>query len=357
METVKIKGSMLRITVCLLFVLTACDSAELETTIKEQNDRIAQLEEQMVEQVQVIEEKGDLITNYQSELLAQQEEMDLLSAQLEDGLLPYPDFRQGLIADLEENVADLTVPWLGTGRHGTSILNINRGNLGIYFMHGLANYGYVSAVVHSSDIFGPASVRFIFSWWLEFETPAYRRLSEWLAEDWEDVAHVNWEVLGYIFLGEMRLPEEVRPRHLTDLETITIRIYDVDDDTVFLWYYEEHTIQGDQLWEETLRLMPEIRDLWYDGSTLYVDLMPAVGVGGGGDSIRIMRLQSTFSSFPHVTEIRFSTAGRPGLPSLSPGLAHIFNVEARSAVPLCDLAVDEPWIADDWVEEWQNECE
>ena len=63
METVKIKGSMLTITVCLLFVLTACNNVELEATIEEQYDRIAELESQSEELSECIIENERLMSD------------------------------------------------------------------------------------------------------------------------------------------------------------------------------------------------------------------------------------------------------------------------------------------------------
>jgi len=151
------------------------------------------------------------------------------------------------------------------------------------------------------------------------------------------------------------------------LESVTIRLYEFTDDAPFdeAWIYREEFIQGSRLWEETLRLIPEVWDLWYEGNTLYVDIMPAHWLIGGSMNILAERLRRNFLSFPHISEIRFLVGGYPRMPDTGhtnpnelPFLPHIINVETGRATPLCNLSIDDPWIQSNWWQtRWQNECE
>lgn len=327
----------------LLIILSSCsDPTELETTIELQEERISQLEEQLEEQAQ-------LISSYQKELTGQEE--------LEAGLSVPPEFRQGLVDDLIENVDDLTIPWIGSNPRRTRLPTIlNEDEISIYFNHWSQTHdGYLITRISGGSF---TSTIFIFSFQLESGDLDSLDL---LVQYWENV-NVSWEVLAYSIDGNMRLAEEHEPRHLTDLEIVTIRIYYQDPDgDVLEFYYEEHEIQGSQLWEETLRLMPDIRDLWYEGTTLYVDLMPIRWIGWGYDVSRVRRLYDTFSSFPNVSEIRFLTMGNPGLSfsyAEENALIHIFNVEENRIAHLCELAVDDPWLQGErWQSHWKNQCE
>lgn len=172
--------------------------------------------------------------------------------------------------------------------------------------------------------------------------------------DWEsDDISIIWVVESYVTsVGGLSMVEERESRHLTDLETITIRIYDFDwDDFVSGdfesgWRYRDETLEGSQIWEEVIRLIPEVRDLWYEDQTLYVDFFLTEWESAGGieDSIARTRLQSIFSTFPYVSEIRFLTDGQPSFAFDGygrQGTVDIFNVEDERWVLLCELAEDD----------------
>ena len=317
-----------------LLILSACNNnTELEATIEQQNERIV---------------------DYQNEILIQQEEIELLMQEIKEIENSHPfslEFKEGLLSDLEENLEELTTPFLGATR--TPVLVNN--NISIHFTHIWADSGQVIV-----DVIGMATVRFIFSYQLELEQHLLLHPNEWTDDDWENVINVNWNVLGHIYLGNMQLAKERNPRHLTDLEEVTIRLYEQ-----YAWgtypvaqNYEEHIIQGSKLWEETLNLMPEVSDLWYKGNTLYVDLFPTIGVGSGYDIARARRLQYTFSSFPHVAEIRFTTFGIRAFPGQTWAWLPIFNAVERRNVDLCELAVDDPWIDSEGLQiHWRDVCE
>ena len=145
--------------------------------------------------------------------------------------------------------------------------------------------------------------------------------------------------------GNVQIAKEREPRHLTDLEWVTIRLYNIGEGHGY-WYYNEYVIQGSQLWEETLYLMSDIRDLWYEGTILYVDLMPMTPDGGAIHGwLTTGRLHRTFSSFPHVSEIRFLTNGRPGIPVnyQGAGISHVFDVEKGRTLTQCEIDMTDPW--------------
>ena len=153
-------------------------------------------------------------------------------------------------------------------------------------------------------------------------------LSYW--RDWDNYGEIIWDVTGYgatFFndpLAEFLAPmppyiisarPPVEARQLTDLETVTLPfspLFMEDSEDI------KEVIAGEALWEETIRLVREhygvqIRDIWYDGQRLYVEMMPIMagsfnsGIGSmlHGDSVR-----RTFEAFPDVTEVRFLVLGR-----------------------------------------------
>jgi len=165
-------------------------------------------------------------------------------------------------------------------------------------------------------------------------------------DDWEDVS-INWEVIGHIdTLNGFRFTQDRVARTLTDLETVTIQLHGWDG--YGDWHYEEISIEGSQLWEETLRLMPGVWDLWYEDQTLFVDLSPTQAMGGGSvqNMIRSESLRRTFSSFPHVSEIRFTVFGHPRLTFITEGPGHnssgVFNVEEGRWIWGCELEESDP---------------
>lgn len=154
---------------------------------------------------------------------------------------------------------------------------------------------------------------------------------------WRDVGaddyppETLWAVTGYgvpRFLDPLAEPgvatayiiaprEPVVPRQLTDLTSVTLPFWPWsgawdDPDPI------EETIAGEALWAETIRLVyvhygVQVRDIWYEDSTLYVELMPImagsfnIGLGSimHGDSLR-----QTFEAFPGAQDVRFLVLGR-----------------------------------------------
>ncbi|MCL2286161.1 MAG: GerMN domain-containing protein [Firmicutes bacterium] len=131
---------------------------------------------------------------------------------------------------------------------------------------------------------------------------------------------ICWNINAYKPLWrELRLWEAPVPRHLTDLEYVTIGFAyycpELDPNVELLpealmHHWEE--ISGKNLWVEFIRLMRchtgiRIRDLWYDGTRLYVDLAPVEAIvfnwGSTGSAQRQSSLINTLSTFPNVTEI------------------------------------------------------
>jgi len=149
--------------------------------------------------------------------------------------------------------------------------------------------------------------------------------------DWDNDGEITWTVTGYgatFFVDPLdditispapyiiSAREPAAARQLTNLETVTLPFF------YEAWTYPvqvvEETILGRHLWEETIRLVREhydvqIRDIWYEGTRLYVEMMPIMAgsfnVGFGsilhGESVR-----RTFEAFPNVTDVRFLVLGR-----------------------------------------------
>lgn len=140
---------------------------------------------------------------------------------------------------------------------------------------------------------------------------------------------IIWEVTGYgaaffdatdtVFMYPwppyiIPAREPVQSRHLTNLATVTLPFYD--------WGHglgiTEEVIQGENLWEEAIRLTRlhynvQIRDIWYNGRTLYVEMMPIMANsfnGGIGSTLHGDSVRRTFEAFPNVTDVRFLVLGR-----------------------------------------------
>ena len=320
-------------------LLAGCrNTDELEETIQTQKETISDLNQRIVELEQQQSEDEQLILELEVEIEAFNEEIENMQPR-------FPEFRQGLVSDLMENIASLTVPFLGYSPTTDSRPRISEESIiDVSVNHTLLSGRVITNV--SSGFYGAVV---ILSYWVDTGEDEELSLSTWTTDDWQDV-EVNWEVMGYILNGELRLVYEREPRILTDLETVTIRMYDVWDGyySFDAWGYREETILGSELWQETLRLMPEVWDLWYEGSILYVDLMSSetVDPGGSRGDFRAERLARIFSSFPHVSEIRFLTMGQPGLRMIS-RVSHrtggIVDVEAGRWITGCQLEADDPW--------------
>lgn len=312
-----------------------------EEAIQTQEEIILDLNERIVEFEQQQREAEQLVSDLEVEIeqLVQEEEDDEL--EMADWEL-YSQWRQAfVINDLTQNIEALAVEFLGESSIRTDITLDEPSILFNEPSNFFGGRGHVTANVWGSQV----RTIFIFSYTLNYEN---RPETE---ADWQEVT-IEWEVLAYVVQGGVRLPGERNPRHLTDLETVTIRIYDLasywefEQDPI----YREEVVVGAELWETTLYFMPEIWDLWYEGRTLYVDLMPveSVGVGGFHDLNRMARLRDIFVSFPDVSEIRFLTGGRPGITfsGYGPpgGGTWIYDVEAGAWASVCDLFDDDPWV-------------
>jgi len=311
-------------------ILTGCgNTSELEEIIENQEVEISLQDERITELEQQLGEQAQLISDFEAEI-------ELLSQEVENTQPNFTEFEEGLISDLEDNIEALLIPFFGR-----DLSFIYPSPARVSFNEGSGISGQVMVYVSSSGRFQPAV---ILSFQLELEVDVERHISTWTTEDWNDV-EVDWEVMGYVFDGDLRLAYEREPRLLTDLETVTIRIYEFY--RAVEWRYHEEVIVGSELWIETRRLLPEVRDLWYEGSALYVDLMLSEtrSVGAtGADLPRMDRLALIFSSFPHVSEVRFSTMGRPRFYfGAQTGQEHsaVFNVEEKRWMMACELEEDD----------------
>jgi hypothetical protein len=134
----------------------------------------------------------------------------------------------------------------------------------------------------------------------------------------------EWPFGRFTLVRQREIPT---PRRLTDLPEVTVRFHFFPYEEPYgdvLYHYTEETINGGVLWEETIRLIAEhnhimVRDLWYEGSTLYVDLKLGMLRGffdmGWASVIWAESLIETFYSFPGVSDVIFLLDGmeHPGI--------------------------------------------
>ena len=276
-------------------LLAGCggNRGELYETIAEQAALIDELQQTIIEQSALQQEQLDTIARLQSEIRARAEnENNMLPSGLTEAEIR-EDFFQNAEALVRSAVGE--VYHSGPLREEDVILIISRdiGNTVFVQMH--RAQGNIVVVL------------------------SYRR-------NW-DVREINWRVTGYGTLF-FRAPFEDRrdsltyiiaprepaePRHLTDLETVTLP---------FSWGLglesTEEVVQGANLWEEAIRLTRlhhgmQVRDIWYEGTILYVEMMP-IHVnsfnGGIGSILHGVSVRETFSAFPNATEVRFLVLGR-----------------------------------------------
>jgi len=173
----------------------------------------------------------------------------------------------------------------------------------------------------------------------------------WGSIEW--VTDFRWRVAAFgdtwHSLSHMRLAQPPpQRRHLTDLDTVTLGFTDwtrAIDETLVI---EE--IPGALLWEEAIRLTQyhygtQVRDIWYDGNILYVDLFPVVGRFnvGLGSIINASYMRQTFEEFPNQTAVRFLVGGERPLPGTG------YNGFDINCVPPCPV-----WMT--WGAESPYEC-
>ena len=311
----------------LLMLMGCNDFNELEEIVDHQEEVIQSQEEiilDLTEQLNELEQQQ----REDEQLIADLEvEIESLNQESEDYQPYVPEWQTVLADDLRENIAGIIDGFLEVDFIG-SIDEMLFPNSQFW------TNGYV--VARTSTSFPTISI--VLSYQM-VDDKLERSAHVSRTDDWENIS-INWEVVGHIdTLNGLRFARERESRQLTDLETVTIRIYDWDGD----WNYQEETIQGAELWEETLHLMPEVWDLWYEDRILYIDLVPSQAIGGGSvaNYNRADRLRRIFSSFPEVSEIRFSTFGLPGLRFVTEGRGHnvggIFNIEKDRWMWRCEL--------------------
>jgi len=99
-------------------------------------------------------------------------------------------------------------------------------------------------------------------------------------------------------------------------EHFYMRLYSVN--TYREWFYDEIQICGISWAEQVIEAMPlQIRDLWFEGSRLFVDLMPDaayhVGYTHFGSYYSENRLLHSLASLPGVEEIEILFGGHRGI--------------------------------------------
>ena len=284
--------------VCFLMILlTACgaENDALQSTIDEQADLIAQLEQTIAEQ--------------EAEL--QEQQAAHADAQQPDTLSMWHGYTEAEVRERFFQDAEHLV------RQAVGEVRMDGGALQEEDVALIITANFVYALV-SPNLGGFRQTLVILSYW----------------RDWDNSDETVWAVLGYgtpFFNDPMEDREHpfIRPAHiiaprpaaearaLTDLESVSLPFwpwpgYWDSPDPVY------ETIAGEHLWEEAIRLVREyydvqIRDIWYEGRILYVEMMPimagAFNLGLGswfhGDSVR-----QTFEAFPDADEVRFLVLGR-----------------------------------------------
>jgi len=145
-------------------------------------------------------------------------------------------------------------------------------------------------------------------------------------------ADFEWTLLAYIdvwycFTALHPIPEPGQSRNLTDVESVTLRFYDWFNAPMWDLFgvtvtgdysaYQSITIPGEQLWDEAIRLTEfhyriPVRDIWYEGDILYVDILPATArfSVGLGSVFHGLAVRDTFMGFPGVSDVRILMSGR-----------------------------------------------
>ena len=314
---------------CLLILVAACGRAnakldEQSETIRAINEHNMQLQNELTRyqlEVAAYRQSHELL----QELLAEQEEaLELQLAHVVPGI--NPPFageitRNDVMASLIENIDAIAA----------DIDRFIGSPLGDIVRESVLNHPE-ELIIRGSDVIIRYNVRppvmlFYRTASLPFlegeELPEFRSFEGiHYSIEWKTVIR-NWGVAAF---GESwygvywmhPVPSLAHPRQLTTQETVTIRFYmwDVAEET----YYIED-IPGESLWEETIRLTrlhygTQVRDLWFNDTILYVDLMPITGRlnVGWGNILFGMALRRTFEQFPGASEVRFLVGGQRPLP-------------------------------------------
>ena len=287
---------LLCVVCCLLILFAACgaENDALQSTIDEQADLIARLEQKVAEQETELREQQAVTVD------AQQPESPIFCHGYTEA-----EVRELFFRDAEHLV-----------RQAVGQVRMDGGALQEEDVTLTITEGFVYAIV-PRQAFNQTLVIL-----------NYRR-------DVDDERQTHWAVVGYgtpffndpmedweypfIRPVHMIAPRPLaEPRQLTNLESVTLPFWPDWAMTYPLEPPEEETVAGENLWAEAIRLVWEyydvqIRDIWYEGRILYVEMMPimagAFNVGLGswfhGDSVR-----QTFEAFPDVDEVRFLVLGR-----------------------------------------------
>ncbi|MCL1878896.1 MAG: hypothetical protein FWF80_08555 [Defluviitaleaceae bacterium] len=138
-----------------------------------------------------------------------------------------------------------------------------------------------------------------------------------------ETLEITWRYIGYHVptwnVGFAPAANRPLPRQLTERSEVEVRFYywgpgdDMDS-----FPFVDATIRGEDLWSEAIRLAAEVtgvtvRDLWYDGRILYVDLPLNMNWNmraGFGSTIWARAMIDTFYTFPDVDEVIFLFNGK-----------------------------------------------
>ena len=129
---------------------------------------------------------------------------------------------------------------------------------------------------------------------------------------------IHWHMVYDRLSGPGVWPTDTMPAWPAAADTATVRFvshWDSMDDT-YHYFYEE--INSENWRNEAVRLMRHhtgirVKQLWYEGDRLVVDLFPVEGEifnwGSGGAWARTLNLIRSFASFPGVNEIEVLVDG------------------------------------------------
>ena len=153
-------------------------------------------------------------------------------------------------------------------------------------------------------------------YYLKFQISDWRRILFLFSYEVAPVTHeITWTYAGYDIpwwhTGFTTPRPPATPRQLTTAQDVTVRFYHFPESRPY--EYTEETIRGEDLWAETIRLSVEhmylsVRDWWYEGTTLYADLMLSVNFNlriGLGSIIWAQYFIQTFYTFPNVQQVKF----------------------------------------------------
>jgi len=282
-----------------LAVLVGCSSA-LREEITSLEGMLSAMEWENVAMREETEEQRDAIRAYHAE----NERLEYLLYASEGGFGGSADWWTGGRANEGEIIENFLLFFASSGFQSQLIQHIGRAFPADSLEFFAICNSYV--FVRESEWFG---ARLFFNYAVDEITGRF-------AWNWfgYDVYWLPWLPHRFTLLRE--LPS---PRSLSSAQNVTVRFHQLNPDDWDEVYYIEEVIQGAELWTETIRLSQEhldtmVRDLWYDGNTLYVDFKLGMLFEwnvGLGSVFHARTVVDTFYTFPGVQQVIFLLDGLP----------------------------------------------